>query len=182
MESGQIRPASQAKDPDTPGEVLARLAREDVTLSRLVARNPSASSDLLRELGSSKDTTTRKWVATNPNTPSDVLLSLAVQFPVQLLENPVFDLLLLENPNLISDMPLSSLGSVLKRENCPVGILTHAAVIDDERVQLALLQNANTPSEIIGRLSGEGLTAAIRAEATQHVNNPGRLQDVRGGG
>ena len=170
--SEKITPASQAKDPGTPAEVLTKLAREDVSLSRLVARNPSTPIDMLRELGSSKDTTTRKWVTTNPNTPANVLVSLATQFPIQLLDNPVFDFLLLENPNLFGDMPLSSLGSMLKRDNCPHGILTYAAAIEDEKIQLALLQNANTPSEIILRLSLEGLTEAIRIEARQHVNHP----------
>ena len=48
-------------------------------------------------------------LATNPNTPTEVLLNLGAEFPEQLLDNPVFFLLLLENLNLVEQMPVTTL-------------------------------------------------------------------------
>ncbi len=66
---------------------------------------PPPELELLRELASCGDKTICKAVVSNPNTPTDVLLALGAKFPGQLLENPLFSLLLLENPNFLAQMP-----------------------------------------------------------------------------
>ncbi len=53
-------------------------------------------------------------LVSNPNTPYDVLWKLGKDFPRELLANPVFDLMLLENPNLLADMPKDTLISLLR--------------------------------------------------------------------
>ena len=168
-----------AKNPDSDAKVLASLIGEDVTIERCVARHPNANEDILRRLGSSADKTTRKYVTANPNSPKEVLLDLASQYPMQLLENPVFDLLFLENPNLLEDMPLTTLRSILKRENCPIGLLRYAANIEnkygglDDGVFYALLKNENTPTEIIEELGRVNTYNKDGLEAQLHVNYPG---------
>ncbi|WP_414514888.1 hypothetical protein [Nostoc sp. PCC 9305] len=84
---------------------------KNVTQAQLVAAEPSTDPELLRELALSTDKITRQSVAGNPNTPSDVLLKLGAEFPSQLLDNPVFPLLLLENLNLVAEIPLPTSSS-----------------------------------------------------------------------
>jgi hypothetical protein len=106
----------QAVDSNTPTARLVELARTSAELAQLVATNPTTPPQLLQELAESRDATTRKNVTMNPNTPSEVLLRLAWEFPGELLNNPIFALLLLENPNLFDDMPRHTLERLLKYE------------------------------------------------------------------
>ncbi|MEO1375878.1 MAG: hypothetical protein AAFW70_16500, partial [Cyanobacteria bacterium J06635_10] len=69
-------PEQLAADETTPPDKLRSLAYESIELGRLVAANPGAEPELLRELASSEDKATRQAVTTNPNTPTDVLLKL----------------------------------------------------------------------------------------------------------
>ncbi|MBA3923243.1 MAG: hypothetical protein H0X31_16740 [Nostocaceae cyanobacterium] len=86
----QFSPEQQASDENTPSDRLWVLAKQSMELGRLVAKNPSADPELLRELVSSNDKAICEEVVSNPNTPTDVLLSLAELFPQQFLSNPVF--------------------------------------------------------------------------------------------
>ncbi|MBD1864808.1 MULTISPECIES: hypothetical protein [Trichocoleus] len=49
----------------------------------------------------------------NPNVPVDVLFKLGEEFPKQILENPLWSLLLLENPNLFDTLPRPTANSIL---------------------------------------------------------------------
>ncbi|BAZ11016.1 hypothetical protein NIES4071_28400 [Calothrix sp. NIES-4071] len=68
---------------------------------RELAQNSETPSSVLRELASSSDVEIRASVAKNPNTATDVLMELGADFPKELLENPIFSLLLLFCKNLI---------------------------------------------------------------------------------
>lgn len=151
----------QARSEQTSPKQLAELARMSASLARLVARNPNCSQALLRKLGSHKDDTVRKWVTVHPNTPPEVRLALAQQFPRQLLDNPMLDLLLLENPNLFEDMPIGTVRALMKRPNLPAGFIRFAVTRKDENVQLAIAQNRSTPPEIIAKLKTTGLSQAV---------------------
>ena len=71
MDAEQIK--KQAQDENTPPEILA-------------------------ELASSKDKEIRRRSASNPNTAVEILEKLDEEFPDEITANPIFDLLLLENP------------------------------------------------------------------------------------
>lgn len=137
----------EAASESTSCDRLRELALASTDLARLVSKNPSAPPELLQELSASSDQSTRENVATNPNTPTEVLLNLGAEFPKQLLDNPVFSLLLLENLNLVDEMPLNTLRSILKQEQVPVYFLEQAADKQDLEVQLAIVMNAKTPRE-----------------------------------
>lgn len=94
----------QAADENTPPEQLRILVNpfQDMEILRLVAPHSSAEPELLRELASYGDKTICQAVVSNPNTPTDVLFALGAKFPGQLLENPVFSLLLLEGSKFFS--------------------------------------------------------------------------------
>jgi hypothetical protein len=113
----------EAKSESTSARRLAMLAEESTTLARLVARNPAAPESVLKKLASHADATVRKWVTAHPSTPPSVLVKLATQFPEQLLDNPAFDILLLENPNLLNELPVGTRRSLLKREKCPLSFM-----------------------------------------------------------
>lgn len=163
----------QAANETTPSEHLEELARENVKLARLVAKNHSATSELLQELASSSDVTTRRGVATNPNKPSDVLLHLGAEFPEQLLDNTMFSLLLLENPNLLPDMPLATLRNLLKREAVPVSFLEWATTHADRDVLLAVALNPNMPKTALEKLIQN--RSDVAEAARLHVNWAGEM-------
>ncbi len=136
----------------TSSDRLTELATDSNELARQVALNPSTPPEVLQKLAHSSDATTRQHVAANPNTPTDVLLSLGSEFPEALLDNPIFSLLLLENPNLVHEIPLSTLRSLLKCETVPVSLLEQAANNSDMAVQLAVATNVHTPQTVLAKL------------------------------
>ncbi|MGD1920919.1 MAG: hypothetical protein ACFCAD_19785 [Pleurocapsa sp.] len=64
-----------------------------------VAANPLTSFHLLVELSQHENFAIRYLVASNPNTPEETLTHLGKEFPDEVLENPVVELLKLENPH-----------------------------------------------------------------------------------
>lgn len=67
-----------ASNPNTPRQVLERLASEDAAvIRRHVAENPKTPVEILRKLARDCDPDVRLAVAENPHTPPDVLTILA---------------------------------------------------------------------------------------------------------
>lgn len=64
-----------------------------------IAADATTPSHLLVELGKHENFQIRFSVASNPNTPLETLKSLGKEFADAIVENPVFDLLKLENPH-----------------------------------------------------------------------------------
>jgi Leucine rich repeat variant len=157
-----------------PQQPIIALA-ENLIQAQLAAE-PSTDSELLRELASSTDQKTREAVVGNSNTPDDVLLKLGAEFPSQLLDNPVFPLLLLENPNLVAEIPFPTLQSILRQENVPVYILEQAANKADLEVQLALVKNVQTPQSVLSRLTQSQHPQVVES-ARLHINLAGELTE-----
>ncbi len=164
----------EAVDEKTSSDRLFELTKLSVELAQLVAKNPCTPPDLLRELGASRDYTTRKNVAANPNTPTEVLLKLGAKFPEQLLDNPIFSLLLLENPNLIEEIPRTTLLSLLKCETVPASFLEWAANKRDRDAHIALAMNARTSGAVLETLVGSEY-AEVSELARLHVNWAGEM-------
>ena len=93
----QPSPKQEASSETTSAKRLKELA-QDAKLASVVAKNPAAPPDLLAELADSDPKAPRKNAMGNPATPYETLMKFASQYPEQLLDNPVFDLLFLENP------------------------------------------------------------------------------------
>lgn len=122
----------EATDENTSIERLQELACRH-KLARLIASN-SSSPELLAELASSSDTITRQNVTANPNTTTEVLLQLGQEFPGELYNNPIFSLLLLENPNFLTEAPYETLVSLVRYESkiiCVTDIEENADSISD---------------------------------------------------
>lgn len=134
-----------------------------------MARNSSSPAALLEKLGSHSDPAVRRWVTRNANTPAQIAARLGAQFPAQLLENPAFDLYLLESPDLLEKVGIGALRSFLRRKNCPRGLFEYAVGLGDEIVQLSALQNAAAPQSVVESLA-QSLHAAVRDAAALHVS------------
>ena len=153
---------------------------ENLELTRKVAFDPCTAPDVLGELGRSSDRITRQNVAANPNSPTEVLLKLGEEFPEQLLENPIFSLLLLENPNLIAEIPYNTLLSLLKCETVPVSFLEWGPnnPTGDRNILLALAMNAKTPRHILEKLLQNQSYPDLQEAVQLHVNFAGEMTEL----
>lgn len=120
---------------------------------RLLAQSQSATSEQLVRLAHSIDRVTRKHVACNPNTPPEVLMSLASTFPREFFRNPVFDLLIIVNPNLLNELPVSVFKSILKMPECPQSMLTWATEYGGGSLQLAVVERNDAPIDLLARIA-----------------------------
>ncbi len=62
------------------------------------AKGDHTSPDLLKQLANNQNLEVRLAVASNPNTPQEVLIELGKEFPDAIVANPIFTVVLLENP------------------------------------------------------------------------------------
>lgn len=150
--------------------------KQDINQARIVAAEPTTNPEILRELALFDDEKTREAVVSNANSPPEILVQLGEEFPSQFLDNPVFPLLLLENPNFIKELPLNTLRSILTQENCPEYILEQAADKADLEVQLALANNVKTSKAILSRLNQSRNSQVVEA-VNLHVNFVGELTE-----
>lgn len=126
------------------------------------------SSERLQKLATlyAQDQEILKAIATNPNTPPKLLLKLGAKFPQVLLDNPMFDLLLLENPNLISEINIAILKKLLKLKPIPEFIL-EGATRHKDRIELA--KDQNTPLIFLEILAKDPDTQ-VRCNVASHRN------------
>lgn len=121
--------------------------------SRQIAQNPHTSPELLRKLAHSSDILTRRNVAVNPNIPTDVLWKLGQQFPQEILNNPIFYLLLIEKPDLVKEIPYHTLKSIILRgDDVPISFINWALHQRDREMRFAIVRNRQTPHKILDRL------------------------------
>lgn len=135
-----------------------------VEVDRVLASSARSSAALLSKLSHSSDRTTRSRVAANPASAAEDIVRLGQQFPKEFLANPALDLLLLENPALLSEVPSALLFQILRSDRCPEEFLLWAAGLSNEKLQLAVAMNAGTPAEALERLRGsefEGVREAV---------------------
>lgn len=164
----------EASSDTTPQNRLEELAYTSIALGRVVAANIYAPPELLAELSSRADYETCKALASNPNTPTNILFELGAEFPEELLENPVFSLLLLENPNLLQDLPEPTLASLLKLEVVPDSFLKWAITSRCPGIMFAVAMNPKVCREDLQKLittaESAWRTATVPTVAKMHVN------------
>lgn len=138
--------------------------------TRLQAQDENIAPEVLAELANSEDYLTRQYVASNPNTPTEALLKLGAEFPRELLDNPIFDLLLLENLNLISEIPITTLQSLVKQDNIPESFIIKCAEREsDKDMLLGLTINSTISRSILEKLNKSRFPEVVEA-AELHVN------------
>ncbi|MDZ8064416.1 MAG: hypothetical protein RMY64_02080 [Nostoc sp. DedQUE08] len=102
---------------------------------------------VLEELSLHPQPEVREAVAKNPNTPTEVLLKLGKEFPDAITANPIFNLLLLENPES-HFVRLSLARSTTTSESA----IAQLSKIEDEEILLAVARNPKTSLEILEEL------------------------------
>jgi hypothetical protein len=156
--------ARMLEDPELDSCTLESFAFRSFNLNRRIALHPSASPELLAKLAQSPDKLTRRNVAMNPQVPTDVLILLAPTFAGEFFRNPVFDFLMLENPNLLFSLPVGVLKNILKREDCPSSFLNWAVKHGDKSHQLAVVSRKDLSKEMLHLIAkGPSIKAAEMA-------------------
>ncbi|KAF3888683.1 MULTISPECIES: HEAT repeat domain-containing protein [Nostocales] len=169
----------EAASEETSQLRLEELARSSTELCRIVATNPSAAPELLRELGYSADEITRRSITSNPNTPVEDLLELGTEFPEEFLNNPILPLVVLENPNFLADISQESLLILLKHDAVPSWFLEWVTNLDSEEYEevfLALLVKPDVPQNALSKLT-RSQNLVIAQAAKLHVNLAGEMDE-----
>ncbi|MEH1821072.1 MAG: hypothetical protein V7L31_18660 [Nostoc sp.] len=102
---------------------------------------------VLEELSLHPQPEVREAVARNSNTPTEVLLKLGKEFPDAITANPIFNLLLLENPES-HFVRLSLARSTTTSESA----IAQLSKIEDEEILCAVARNPKTPLHILEQL------------------------------
>ena len=165
---------AEAVSEQTSPKRLEFIASLNENLARLVARNPSADSELLTILASSGDVVIRAGVAGNPNTSPDILWKLAVEFPKEFLNNPVLPFLFLEDSNCVSKQSFSTIIRLLEENAVPKWFLLEATKFKYERVLLAVAKNTQIDDEVIEKLIATQ-NKRIQLHLIQHPNISSQL-------
>ena len=148
----------------------------DIERVRQLGKDETTSPDILAQLAKSKDNRTRQSVVANPNTPTKILLNLSAEFPEELLNNPIFDLLFLENPSLIKDIPIQTLRNLIKQDNVPESFIIECAEREsDEDLLLAMTMNSKLSRSILEKLYQSRFSEVSEA-AILHVNWSGEIK------
>jgi Leucine rich repeat variant len=113
-----------------------------------IASSNAATADELRSLAKDGDRAVRAAVAGNPNTPTEVLLKLGEEFPDEITANPIFNILLLEDPES-QFVRLSLARSSTTSEET----IARLAKIYDEKIFCAVARNLKTPIYILEQLA-----------------------------
>jgi hypothetical protein len=142
-----------------------------------MAINPNTNPQLLRQIATGKDWELRQLVARNPNTPTDILWELGIDFPEAILNNPIFELLQLEQLQLAAEIPHSTLTSLLQCDRVPRNFMEYAVSQQDYSLWLAVAYNPLTPGTLLENLAQKSRSQdreLIRAIAA-HPQTPTHL-------
>ncbi len=144
----------EATDAETPPERLEELAGEPC-VQRLVAENPATPAAALWRLRRAPNRAVRAAVAGNANAPFELLHALVADYPVEVLENPVWPWLLLEQPGLAEkltgDLAPEVIGGMLRCAALPLALLNpltrspHEGVCHLAERHVALVADATAP-------------------------------------
>ncbi len=149
--------------------------REITTIAQqiLEAKNESTPPAKLVELGEKSTFSIRRFVALNPNTLVDTLIEVAYAFPKEVLNNPVFDLLILEDADFIKRIPPETFIELLCQEEMTSSFLALAIEHPEDRVKSHIAIDPATSPKTLQRLlenilAGKGSLSLSRSIA----NNP----------
>ncbi|HLW03283.1 MAG TPA: hypothetical protein VKT82_31860 [Ktedonobacterales bacterium] len=175
------------KDTTPPADLLAEAANIDTPLGRLdelallpelmpiVAANPATSGETLVKLMAQKDTAVRQAIAGNPNTPVRHLLTLAREFPLEFLSNPVLPLLNLSQPDFIKKLPQDGWLQLLRYDLVPSVWLKW---IQQGLILPLSWQRSNLVQELQFHVSiGGEATRGWEKQAKKTLQQDGRIQN-----
>lgn len=136
----------QARNPDTPAPVLAKLVR-----------HPSPK--------------VRKLAAQNPNTPPELLLGMIHEYAGEVFANPAFALLQLERVNLWRELNEKDLLAFLRVEGFPSSLVALIAADPRQPVREFLANNPLTPEAVLARLAHDA-SPPVREKLAENLALP----------
>lgn len=156
--------SAKAIDPDLTSlsaPEIDRLVGVSNRLDAKIALHHEVAGSTLENLAQSGSRAILQNVALNPACPKQLLLQLASKFPNEFLRNPVFPLLLLEEPDLFSRLPITVVKAILKAPDCPASIMDWALRSGESSHALALAANESIPIAVLRVIArGEHVKAA----------------------
>jgi hypothetical protein len=129
--------------------VLHKLVGLDYDLDREIASRSDALPQTLQRLAEIGDDETVAALARNPICPPEILLRIAPRVPLDLFENPVLDLLLLEDPSFPKKLKPGVLRKLLANTDCPLHWLRWAAYYGTKGDQLEMLKRKDLEIELL---------------------------------
>ena len=132
---------------------------------RKLAQNDNTSSEILTELAKSEDLQTRQYVTANANTTTEILLGLGAEFPEELFNNPVFDLLILENPDFIDGNYYFQL-EIAQNNKTPLAFLKYLMQYGRYGVRKYIAKHPNTSIEMLTNMAEEAIRQQISNDET----------------
>ncbi len=166
LDPASDRPDSLATDLDGSIDCKLRLAAD-----------PTTTPSHLKKLANTDDRRIRETIAGNPNAPTELLLQLGAEFPQQLLNNPIFPLLCLEELHQVDDIPLKTLCSLLKQPNVPEHFFELGVKTGDSEAMGSLGMNPQTPKAILERWVQTTRNSDFQQIAKLHVNWEGEISE-----
>lgn len=103
----------------------------------------------------------------DPLTPKDILFALAPKFPGEFFLNPALDLFLLEDPALFDKLPVTVIKNVLRRPDCPPGMLEWALHHGRASHHLALVARPGLPIHFLSTIASGPHVKAAEIAATR---------------
>lgn len=146
-----------AANADSSPADLSLIVNKSVEVNRLLAAHPKATTAILSEVikyrttdrgeeFSHYDEQTLRIAVRHPNILVDDALRLGRTFPDDLFMNPSIDLIVDENPRLLSeDNYLDDNYSMLQAGGCPTRVLERIAVEGTRAEQAAVARNPRLP-------------------------------------
>lgn len=130
---------------------------------------PDTTAEELAELIKTGNANVCKQVAQHPNTSPETLKELFIVFPVEVLNNPVIDLLLLENPNFLTEL-YNSNSICLGHFTLPLFYLEWAINnIEYSKVRCSIATSTKTPLSILEKLALDK-NAKVRSYVARNPN------------
>ena len=135
----------------------------------------ATSPSKLQELASHPLSSVRRAVVSNPNTPTEVLFELGEEFPQELLNNPIIDLLCLEDRKVFSKLPHRTAVAILKLSSIPEFVLEAIVNMNRQVLLWQVVSKPALPTAILKKLvmvGGEIAQAAcLRVDYISEVQN-----------
>jgi hypothetical protein len=179
----KVRPIEEASSTETSPARLAELAEQSnpLWLVFAVAKNPSAPPPILTLLAAHADEGVASAVAQNPNTPIESLLHLAPKHPQAFQDNPLFPLLLLEDPGLFKRFSAHVMLSLLKAPYPYPALVEYAANLTDLACRKVAATKLKDPALLKHLLSDseKGVAIAVMHNAALPEALSQRFEDVR---
>jgi hypothetical protein len=115
---------AEAEDIETTPDRLLALAGMHPRLAVAAAGNPATPASRLRHLARSQRISIRAAIAGNPNADLETLKLCIPASPSRFLNNPALPFLLLENPNLLQELPYNAFRAIVLYPAVPQQLLT----------------------------------------------------------